>query len=147
MAERRGGGGGCCRPMDLFESESIQLVQVIVPVESRSPSPSPTSATSASSIRVLLLFFFLLLLFLTSDWTVCSLFWIARSILFRLASWIRLFLPVLAADVSRHGRGFCYRLLLFVDMLGLEVIIRLLETLVDNVLGIDNCLFGVELSI
>lgn len=29
-----GGGGGCCPPMDLMRSEPMQLVQVIVPMES-----------------------------------------------------------------------------------------------------------------
>ncbi|WZZ54028.1 hypothetical protein YC2023_054135 [Brassica napus] len=33
MAENRG-GGGCCPPMDLMRSEPMQLVQVIVPMES-----------------------------------------------------------------------------------------------------------------
>ncbi|XAR72783.1 hypothetical protein NMG60_11019541 [Bertholletia excelsa] len=33
MAER-GGGGGCCPPMDLFRSEPMQLVQLIIPMES-----------------------------------------------------------------------------------------------------------------
>ncbi|XP_030523170.1 V-type proton ATPase subunit a3 [Rhodamnia argentea] len=33
MGERRG-GGGCCPPMDLFRSEPMQLVQVVIPVES-----------------------------------------------------------------------------------------------------------------
>ncbi|XP_071736750.1 V-type proton ATPase subunit a3-like [Rutidosis leptorrhynchoides] len=33
MAEN-GGGGGCCPPMDLFRSEPMHLVQVIIPVES-----------------------------------------------------------------------------------------------------------------
>ncbi|XP_076900406.1 V-type proton ATPase subunit a3-like [Bidens hawaiensis] len=28
------GGGGCCPPMDLFRSEPMQLVQVIIPIES-----------------------------------------------------------------------------------------------------------------
>lgn len=32
MAE--GGGGGCCPPMDLFRSEAMHLVQLIIPVES-----------------------------------------------------------------------------------------------------------------
>lgn len=32
MAESR--GGGCCPPMDLMRSEPMQLVQVIVPMES-----------------------------------------------------------------------------------------------------------------
>lgn len=31
MGER---GGGCCPPMDLFRSEPMQLVQLIIPVES-----------------------------------------------------------------------------------------------------------------
>uniref|UniRef100_A0A0E0CY52 V-type proton ATPase subunit a n=1 Tax=Oryza meridionalis TaxID=40149 RepID=A0A0E0CY52_9ORYZ len=30
----RGGGGGCCPPMDLMRSEAMQLVQVIIPTES-----------------------------------------------------------------------------------------------------------------
>ncbi|AQL08022.1 V-type proton ATPase subunit a3 [Zea mays] len=30
----RGGGGGCCPPMDLMRSEAMQLVQVIIPAES-----------------------------------------------------------------------------------------------------------------
>nr|CAB3496486.1 unnamed protein product [Digitaria exilis] len=30
----RGGGGGCCPPMDLMRSEAMQLVQVIIPSES-----------------------------------------------------------------------------------------------------------------
>lgn len=34
MAGRRGGGGGCCPPMDLLRSEPMQLVQVIIPMES-----------------------------------------------------------------------------------------------------------------
>nr|VDD58488.1 unnamed protein product [Brassica oleracea] len=34
MADIRGGGGGCCPPMDLMRSEPMQLVQVIVPMES-----------------------------------------------------------------------------------------------------------------
>jgi V-type H+-transporting ATPase subunit a len=34
MAESHGGGGGCCPPMDLMRSEPMQLVQVIVPMES-----------------------------------------------------------------------------------------------------------------
>ncbi|CAH9056489.1 unnamed protein product [Cuscuta europaea] len=34
MAERGGGGSGCCPPMDLFRSEPMQLVQLIIPVES-----------------------------------------------------------------------------------------------------------------
>ncbi|KAJ0077004.1 hypothetical protein Patl1_36522 [Pistacia atlantica] len=37
MAERHGGGGGgggCCPPMDLFRSEPMQLVQIIIPIES-----------------------------------------------------------------------------------------------------------------
>ncbi|KAL7002658.1 V-type proton ATPase subunit a3 [Sarracenia purpurea var. burkii] len=34
MAERRGGGGGCCPPMDLLRSEPMQLVQLIIPIES-----------------------------------------------------------------------------------------------------------------
>ncbi|XP_057966146.1 V-type proton ATPase subunit a3 [Malania oleifera] len=29
-----GGGGGCCPPMDLFRSEAMQLVQLIIPIES-----------------------------------------------------------------------------------------------------------------
>ncbi|CAI0377629.1 unnamed protein product [Linum tenue] len=33
MADSRG-GGGCCPPMDLFRSEPMQLVQLIVPIES-----------------------------------------------------------------------------------------------------------------
>lgn len=33
MAER-GGGGGCCPPMDLLRSEPMQLVQLIIPIES-----------------------------------------------------------------------------------------------------------------
>ncbi|XP_044488585.1 V-type proton ATPase subunit a3-like [Mangifera indica] len=33
MAERHG-GGGCCPPMDLFRSEPMQLVQIIIPIES-----------------------------------------------------------------------------------------------------------------
>jgi len=33
MAES-GGGGGCCPPMDLMRSETMQLVQLIVPMES-----------------------------------------------------------------------------------------------------------------
>lgn len=33
MAEG-GGGGGCCPPMDLFRSEPMHLVQVIIPIES-----------------------------------------------------------------------------------------------------------------
>ncbi|KVI02018.1 ATPase, V0 complex, subunit 116kDa [Cynara cardunculus var. scolymus] len=33
MAEH-GGGGGCCPPMDLFRSEPMHLVQVIIPIES-----------------------------------------------------------------------------------------------------------------
>lgn len=32
MAEN--GGGGCCPPMDLMRSEPMQLVQLIVPMES-----------------------------------------------------------------------------------------------------------------
>ncbi|XP_074286206.1 V-type proton ATPase subunit a3-like [Silene latifolia] len=31
---RRGGGGGCCPPMDLMRSEPMQLVQLIIPLES-----------------------------------------------------------------------------------------------------------------
>lgn len=35
MAElQSGGGGGCCPPMDLFRSEPMQLVQIIIPIES-----------------------------------------------------------------------------------------------------------------
>ncbi|XP_044509141.1 V-type proton ATPase subunit a2-like [Mangifera indica] len=36
MAERHGGvvGSGCCPPMDLFRSEPMQLVQIIIPIES-----------------------------------------------------------------------------------------------------------------
>ncbi|GAB4837861.1 V-type proton ATPase subunit a2 [Ancistrocladus abbreviatus] len=34
MGERRGGGGGCCPPMDLMRSEPMQLVQLIIPIES-----------------------------------------------------------------------------------------------------------------
>ncbi|CAH8369403.1 unnamed protein product [Eruca vesicaria subsp. sativa] len=34
MAESGGGGGGCCPPMDLMRSEPMQLVQLIVPMES-----------------------------------------------------------------------------------------------------------------
>lgn len=34
MAESHGGGGGCCPPMDLMRSEPMQLVQLIVPMES-----------------------------------------------------------------------------------------------------------------
>ncbi|CAN6900539.1 unnamed protein product [Brassica oleracea] len=34
MADIRGGGGGFCPPMDLMRSEPMQLVQVIVPMES-----------------------------------------------------------------------------------------------------------------
>ncbi|XP_031271654.1 V-type proton ATPase subunit a3 [Pistacia vera] len=35
MAESHGGGGGgCCPPMDLFRSEPMQLVQIIIPIES-----------------------------------------------------------------------------------------------------------------
>ncbi|THG16139.1 hypothetical protein TEA_006581 [Camellia sinensis var. sinensis] len=33
MAER-GGGGGCCPPMDLLRAEPMQLVQLIIPIES-----------------------------------------------------------------------------------------------------------------
>lgn len=33
MGERRG-GGGCCPPMDLMRSEPMQLVQLIIPIES-----------------------------------------------------------------------------------------------------------------
>ncbi|CAH1444814.1 unnamed protein product [Lactuca virosa] len=33
MAEH-GGGGGCCPPMDLFRSEPMHLIQVIIPIES-----------------------------------------------------------------------------------------------------------------
>ncbi|GAB4853854.1 V-type proton ATPase subunit a2 [Ancistrocladus abbreviatus] len=33
MADRRG-GGGCCPPMDLLRSEPMQLVQLIIPIES-----------------------------------------------------------------------------------------------------------------
>ncbi|KAJ0680616.1 putative V-type ATPase, V0 complex, 116kDa subunit family [Helianthus annuus] len=33
MAEH-GGGGGCCPPMDLFRSEPMHLVQIIIPIES-----------------------------------------------------------------------------------------------------------------
>ncbi|KAI8024757.1 V-type proton ATPase subunit a3 [Camellia lanceoleosa] len=33
MAER-GGGGGCCPPMDLLRSQPMQLVQLIIPIES-----------------------------------------------------------------------------------------------------------------
>jgi hypothetical protein len=33
MAEARA-GGGCCPPMDLFRSEAMQLVQLIIPIES-----------------------------------------------------------------------------------------------------------------
>ena len=29
-----GGGGGCCPPMNLFRSEPMQLVQLIIPMES-----------------------------------------------------------------------------------------------------------------
>ena len=32
MAEAR--AGGCCPPMDLFRSEAMQLVQLIIPIES-----------------------------------------------------------------------------------------------------------------
>ena len=31
---RAGGGGGCCPPMNLFRSEPMQLVQLIIPMES-----------------------------------------------------------------------------------------------------------------
>ncbi|KAJ6395800.1 hypothetical protein OIU77_020956 [Salix suchowensis] len=34
MAEARAAGGGCCPPMDLFRSEAMQLVQLIIPIES-----------------------------------------------------------------------------------------------------------------
>nr|GMD08658.1 V-type proton ATPase subunit A3 [Ipomoea batatas] len=34
MAERRGGISGCVPPMDLFRSEPMQLVQLIIPIES-----------------------------------------------------------------------------------------------------------------
>ncbi|KAL9354363.1 hypothetical protein Peur_052333 [Populus x canadensis] len=34
MAEARVAGGGCCPPMDLFRSEAMQLVQLIIPIES-----------------------------------------------------------------------------------------------------------------
>lgn len=35
MAElQSGGGGGCCPPMDMFRSEPMQLVQIIIPIES-----------------------------------------------------------------------------------------------------------------
>ncbi|XP_031130628.1 V-type proton ATPase subunit a3-like [Ipomoea triloba] len=34
MAERRGGRSGCFPPMDLFRSEPMQLVQLIIPIES-----------------------------------------------------------------------------------------------------------------
>ncbi|XP_019169256.1 PREDICTED: V-type proton ATPase subunit a3-like isoform X2 [Ipomoea nil] len=34
MAERLGGRGGCFPPMDLFRSEPMQLVQLIIPIES-----------------------------------------------------------------------------------------------------------------
>ncbi|CAI9103744.1 OLC1v1002283C2 [Oldenlandia corymbosa var. corymbosa] len=34
MEERNRGGGGCCPPMDLMRSEPMQLVQLIIPVES-----------------------------------------------------------------------------------------------------------------
>ncbi|XP_052194198.1 V-type proton ATPase subunit a3 [Diospyros lotus] len=33
MAEH-GGGGGCCPPMDLLRSDSMQLIQLIIPIES-----------------------------------------------------------------------------------------------------------------
>ncbi|KAI3755585.1 hypothetical protein L1987_55389 [Smallanthus sonchifolius] len=34
MADHGGGGGGCCHPMDLFRSEAMHLVQLIIPIES-----------------------------------------------------------------------------------------------------------------
>ncbi|KAL9391405.1 hypothetical protein Peur_015325 [Populus x canadensis] len=34
MAAARVAGGGCCPPMDLFRSEAMQLVQLIIPIES-----------------------------------------------------------------------------------------------------------------
>ncbi|CAI0437872.1 unnamed protein product [Linum tenue] len=34
MADSRGEGGGCCPPMDLFRSEEMHLVQLIIPIES-----------------------------------------------------------------------------------------------------------------
>ncbi|KAK1439883.1 hypothetical protein QVD17_05707 [Tagetes erecta] len=34
MADHGGGGGGCCPPMDLFRSEPMHLVQIIIPIES-----------------------------------------------------------------------------------------------------------------
>lgn len=34
MGDGGGGRGGCCPPMDLFRSEPMQLVQLIIPIES-----------------------------------------------------------------------------------------------------------------
>jgi hypothetical protein len=158
-------GGGCCPPMDLFRSEPMQLIQLIIPIESAHRTVSYLgdlgllqfkdvsihpflNSINPSLIRFRFIFFSLhnryYLVIRVHDSVYWLLVWDCYCLFAYFLIWIRcnLFFTLRSSIALSYLIGVCVNLIMiFIFPLGLISSLYFFAVLLKLLLINDNCLW------